>query len=392
MQDVIIIGAGPAGLSLGCSLADAGFRVSIVEKQPESALANPAYDGREIALTHLSKHLMERMGSWKRIPADAVSLVKEAQVLDGHSSYALHFDYREVCDDTLGFMVSNHRIRKAIYEEAKTRDTIRISCDTSVRAIQTSMTGASVSLTGGEVLEAKLVVAADSRFSESRRHMGIATAMRDFGKTAIVCKVTHAEPHHDTAYECFRYGGTLAILPLCNNESSVVITVSSDKAPGILEQSAAAFSAQVTEDFQRRFGEMQLASERYSYPLVATYANSFIARRFALIGDAAVGMHPVTAHGFNLGLKGQHVLAEEMKAARLNGLDFASDSVLARYNRRHRSASQPLYLATNAVVQLYTDDRPIPRLLRKAVLHMGNKIRPAKRAIMHQLTEVEPAV
>ena len=54
---------------------------------------------------------------------------------------------------------------------------------------------------------------------------------------------------------------------------------------------------------------MRLMGERHSYPLMAVHASSFFANRCALIGDAAVGMHPVTAHGFNLGLRGQATLA-----------------------------------------------------------------------------------
>jgi ubiquinone biosynthesis UbiH/UbiF/VisC/COQ6 family hydroxylase len=386
-KDVIIVGAGPAGLSFACSLAESGLNITVIEKQAEELPAEPAYDGREIALTHLSKQLLETMGAWSHIPEDSVSLVKEAKILDGNSPYTLHFDYHEVCDDTLGHMVSNHQIRKALYEEVKAHHNIELLCEQSVEAIDTNEAVAAITLSNGKILSAPLIVAADSRFSQSRRSMGISARMHDFGKTAIVCRATHELPHHETAYECFRYGGTLAMLPLPGNESSVVITVSTDKAASILEQSEALFNADITAQFDRRFGEMKLSSERFSYPLVATYADKFTAERFALIGDAAVGMHPVTAHGFNLGLKGQHILANQIKQAMKTGVDIGVNSVLAGYDRKHRMASKPLYMATNAIVQLYTNDRKIPKLLRKAVLRLGNHLTPARKIIMHQLTE-----
>ena len=50
--DVVIGGAGPVGLCLARALAEQGRRVAVVDRQPRAALEAPAFDGREIALTH----------------------------------------------------------------------------------------------------------------------------------------------------------------------------------------------------------------------------------------------------------------------------------------------------------------------------------------------------
>ena len=75
---VIIIGAGPAGLSLACSLADTDIEITIIEKQSIKHLSSPSYDGREIALTHLSKKILEELGVWKRLSSKTISPIKEA--------------------------------------------------------------------------------------------------------------------------------------------------------------------------------------------------------------------------------------------------------------------------------------------------------------------------
>ena len=87
------------------------------------------------------------------------------------------------------------------------------------------------------------------------------------------------------------------------------------------------------------------------------YAHRFVGERSALIGDAAVGMHPVTAHGFNLGLASAQRLAQGIVEQQRRGADIAAAGMLARYQRGHRLASRPLYEATNAIASLYTDDR-----------------------------------
>ena len=57
-KDIVVIGAGPAGLSFASSLADTELDVLIIERQPLADLSDPMFDGRDIALTHCSQKLM----------------------------------------------------------------------------------------------------------------------------------------------------------------------------------------------------------------------------------------------------------------------------------------------------------------------------------------------
>ncbi len=388
-QDIIIIGAGPAGLSFARAMAETGLNIILLEKQPESVLANPSYDGREIALTHLSHRIMKDLGMWTLIPDQYISLIKKAKVLNGVSPYTLNFDHAESGEDNLGFMVSNQNIRKAAYNSLSGFKNIQIMDKTEVSAVGTDQDKGWVELSDGQRLEAPLIVAADSRFSATRRMMGISTSMLDFGRTCVVCTMSAELPHHETAYECFHFGRTLAVLPLNNNQVSIVITLKSEESETLLSLSKEAFAEDIKTRMEERFGEMELTSELFPYPLVATFANSFHKNRFVLIGDAAVGMHPVTAHGFNLGLRGAHSLANEIKETLNIGGDFSSHMILERYSRQHRRTSAPLYHGTNALVKLYTKETPTAKLARRVLLRLGNHIAPAKRLIMNQLTEIK---
>ncbi len=114
--DIAVIGAGPTGLSFALSLRDAGLRVALVEKQPQQALAAPQYDGREIALTHLSKRLMTLHGSWQRLTAEAICPLQAADVINGRSDYRLNFTAPAGDNGPLGYLVSNQHIRRAIWK------------------------------------------------------------------------------------------------------------------------------------------------------------------------------------------------------------------------------------------------------------------------------------
>jgi ubiquinone biosynthesis UbiH/UbiF/VisC/COQ6 family hydroxylase len=385
--DVIIIGGGPAGLSFARLLSETNLKILIIEKQDEECLAQPAYDGREIALTHLSHKIMSQAGMWKKIPAKSISLIKDAKVLNGNLDDALFFDHRKSGKENLGYMISNHLIRKAAYEVVRPLKNVTLMTEVEVSDVTTDLHQGVVTLKGGKKFTAKLVIAADSRFSSTRRMMGIPVSMRDFGRVCIVCRVALDRDHDETAYECFFYDRTLAVLPLNGRYCSVVITIAAEDAGRVLNQTPQEFGHEITQRMEGSFGNMSLDTELFPYPLIGTYADRFYANRYALMGDAAVGMHPVTAHGFNFGLRGADTLAREIKAACDLGLDFAAPDVLARYDAAHRAATWAMYVGTNTVVGLYTKTTPLAKLARKSLLMIGQNFPPAKKMIMNQLTE-----
>lgn len=388
-HDIIIIGAGPAGLSFARTLSDTGLNMVLVERQPLSVLENPPEDGRDIALTHTSETLMRNLGLWAHIPGDRIGTIRDARVLNGADPYALHFAAEDSGAAYLGRIVPNHLIRKAAFEAVRHSDNVSILTEKSVTGVETDAREGRVTLDDGTVLSAPLVIAADSRMSENRRRMGISAKMTDFGRVVIVCELSHELPHDDIATECFHYDRTLAILPMAGNVSSAVITLPADQADAVLAMSAGEFAADIAERFEHRLGKMELVTERHPYPLMGVIADRFVANRFALVGDAAVGMHPVTAHGYNLGLTGAALLAAEIRGAKMRGEDIGSMAGLLSYERQHRRKVLPLYHGTNAIVRLFTDTSPPAKLLRSAALRLGNVLGPVKKQIEKQLTEIQ---
>lgn len=400
-SDVLIVGAGPAGLSLAIALAQAGFSATVVEQQPEAALADPAPDGREIALTHPSVATLQRLGTWAGLQPSERGAIREAQVHDGplgrHGPLRLHTGGAQV----LGAIVSNHALRRTAHAVAARTAGVRLLTGAQVHRVATNVDHAELGCTLAPAegsaasqtlqLRAPLLVAADSRFSATRRQLGIGADITDFGRTVIVCRMRHALPHGGTAHECFGYERTLAILPLPDSPQgqpacSVVVTAGAADAAALMALPPEAFAAQVQAQFQQRLGPMVLDGARHAYPLVGVYAKRFAGLRCALLGDAAVGMHPVTAHGFNLGLAGVERLVGALVAGRNQGHDTGHAAALARYAGAHHRHAWPMYQGTNAIVRLYTDARPLPRMLRQGVLQLARRLPPLQAAIVGQLT------
>ena len=384
--DIIIVGAGPAGLSFARSLANTGLRIALIEKQSREQLKTPEFDGRDIALTRLSVRILKELGIWARIKPDDKPPIKEARVLDGTSPYSLNFSNERDSLDALGFIVSNHVIRKELFDEVQLLDNVDVHSGSAVTSVSTDSGKASVVLSDGQVIQSRLVVAADSRFSETRRMVGIPAYMHDFGRVCIVCRMEHQRPHDAIAFECFHYRRTLAVLPLTSHCSSIVVTAAMDLRDSIMEMDEAQFSCDIRHRFNNRYGDMKLISRRFAYPLVAVHASKFYAKRFALIGDAAVGMHPVTAHGYNLGLSGQDILAQEIINSSAQRQDIGATSLLERYQRRHMRMTKPMFHGTNEIVKFFTDDRIPAKLARKVVLRLAQRVPPIRQLIQNKLT------
>lgn len=383
--DIAVVGAGPAGLCFAQSLADTGLSILVIERQPLDALREPAFDGREIALTQRSVRILRELGLWERLGASDIAPLRSARVVNGPSLHGLCVAPGADEEAELGFLVPNDRIRRAAYACVEQQANVTVLTDVAVAAASFDGDMPRLQLADGRSVTARLLVAADSRFSAVRREAGVAADMHDFGKTMLVCRMALEKTHDGEALEWFDHGQTLALLPLHQGEASVVLTLPGHEMKAVMALDDERFASDMRRRFDDRFGHMQLTSTRHTYPLVGVYARSFVAPRFALIGDAAVGMHPVTAHGFNLGLRSVETLASGIRRAHADGQDFASLRVLRHYERAHRRATLPLYLATLAIVKLYTNDRPAARLARHMLLRAAQATPPFRTALARVL-------
>ena len=384
IYDIAIIGSGPNGDALACALADTNLKIVIIDKQPLKTLENPKIDGRDIALTHRSINVLKEIGFWDLIPNNLISKINKAKIFDGDSAYSLNFENKNINKDHLGCLIPNFLIKKTLKKLLKKRKNI-FSIESEIIDFYNEGDFNSILLSNKKKIKASLIIGADTRFSYSRSKMGISSFVKDFKKNMIVCRMKIENNHNNTAYEFFKYNKTLALLPYVNNEASIIITDNKKNTEKLLKLKKKDFNFEIENNFNSIFGKMHLIGKRYSYPMITVYSKKFTSNRFALIGDAAVGMHPVTAHGFNLGLQGITILSKEIKSALKNNIDIGSNFVLNKYQYKMHLAAIPLYFGTNTIVQLYTNTSRPAKIARKFALRAVNTIKPFKRAFMNVL-------
>ena len=282
-------------------------------------------------------------------------------------------------------MVPNQIIRKAIYKKLQTLKKIKIFSKNEVSKIISNKFLSKVYLKNKKILESKLTVVADGRLSKNREKLGIYANKTNFGTSMTVFRMKHQLNNNNIASEYFHYTQTLAVLPIQRNLSSIVITLQNDKSKIFLNMTKEKINQKIENDLKRKFGKMSLIGKKYTYPMLTVYSNEFFRDRCVLVGDAALSMHPITAQGFNLGLQGIDILQNEIKNALINKIDLGDTSVLKRYEKKFRKISLPIYLATNGIAKLYTNQSFPTKIIRKTVLRLGNIIWPIKNAIMDEL-------
>jgi len=396
--EVCIIGAGPVGGALACRLAAAGVPTVVVDRAPLPPMEHPAFDGRAFAIAAGSRQLLETAGVWDRLAEPACPIL-DIRSSDGRlgrpaSPLFLHFDHRETSDRApFGWMVEARSLRVALNANMHTLPALHVFAP-AVAAVERNEDGATVNIAAGPRIDCRLVVAAEGRNSPLRRAAGIPVTTLPYDQTGIVCAISHAQPHHNTALEHFLPSGPFAQLPMCAsadaesggslNVSAIVWTERTPIARRMLALDDARFARAITRRLGDHLGEVHCIGRRWSYPLGAMHAHRYYDTRLALIGDAAHTIHPIAGQGLNLGFRDVIALSEVLIDAWRCDADPGRADLLKRYQRRRRPDNLLMLTATDALDRLFSSDNPVVRLARDIGIAAVHRTPPLKRLFMRQ--------
>ena len=386
--DVIITGGGLNGPALALALAQAGLSVVVIDAQPARARAAAAFDGRAYALAIASKRLLGAIGIWDRV-AEETQPILEIKASDGRpgegpAPFFLQFDSAEIEEGPMGFMLEDRHLYSAFLDAMEAEERITHLPATTVTAQEAGPAGITVTLSDGRQLTGRVLAGCDGRASGTAERAGIRRTGWGYGQTALVCAVEHEQPHHGIAQQFFMPSGPLAILPLKGNRSSIVWSETEEDARAIAALDDEDFLAVLRPRFGDFLGRIKLAGGRFTYPLSLTLADSYVADRLALVGDAAHGVHPIAGQGLNLGFRDVGALAEVLVEAHRRGEDIGAADVLERYQSWRRFDATTLALGMDAVNRLFSNDNPLLRAARDVGMGIVNGLPGLRRAFIRQ--------
>jgi 2-octaprenyl-6-methoxyphenol hydroxylase len=372
--DFVIAGAGVSGLALAAAVKEAmrsGVSIALVDPAPPPAAG--ATRLRTVAIADGPRRLLERIGAWQAIEPNAQAILKMA-IVDGRTRDAIrptHLHFEAKSSGPLAHLAFNDDVVGALTALCDRLEVQRFAA--SVVDWTPGRRVASLGLSDGRSLRARLAVAADGARSKLATLAGVATIGSDYDQAGIVATIAHERAHEGRAEQHFLPAGSFAILPLPGRRSSIVWNERRADARALLELDPEALTRELEVRFTPKLGEIHLASRAEAFPFRFQVARRFVGERLALVGDAAHVVHPLAGQGLNLGLRDVAALAETIVGELRLGLDPGAPGPLAGYEGRRRFDVAASGLGLDALNRLFSNDFAGLRLLRDLGLRIVDR-------------------
>lgn len=336
--DILISGAGIAGMVAAAGLARSGWRVTLVDPAPPvQEAAAEGSDLRSTAFLQPARTLFERLDLWPLLaghatPLDVLRVVDSSgwpPVLRGSRA----FEAADLGIDSFGWNVPNWLTRREVGRALAALPGVDLRWGTGFAGMLTRDGEARVRLTDGTRLSARLVLGADGRASPVAEAAGIARRVTRYGQKALAFAVTHDLPHGNVSTEIYNSGGAFVTVPLPDHQgrpaSAIVWMADGPRAVALARLEQEDFEAELRLRALDVLGGMRLASPIRVWPVVTQRAERLVARRVALVAEAAHVLPPIGAQGLNTSLADVAALLATLEAA----ADPGAPELLASYAR-----------------------------------------------------------
>ncbi|MDS0858857.1 UbiH/UbiF family hydroxylase [Burkholderia pseudomultivorans] len=362
--DVAVVGGGLVGKTAALALTQSGYKTALLAQPATPRPADLAFDTRVYALSSSSQALLERLRVWQALDHSRLAPVYDMRVYgDAHAE--LHFSAYQASVPQLAWIAESSLIEASL--DAALRFQPHLTWfDARAQGFDVRADAAVLTLSSGQVLEADLVVGADGAHSWVRSQMGARIERRDYRQTGVVANFKASLPHRETAYQWFRDGEIVALLPLPDGHVSLVWSAHTAHADELLALDPAQLAAEVERVSHGQVGALECVTPAAGFPLALQTIDKLIAPRVALVGDAAHLIHPLAGQGMNLGLRDVAALADAI-ANKESFRNLGDTVLLRRYERSRREDIRALMVATDGLQRLFA----VPGSLAKAVRNAG---------------------
>ena len=350
-HDIVIAGGGMAGASAAIGLARAEFNVAIIEAVDRSADHQPSYDDRTLVLNRASLNVLANLdilpGGLTRCP------IRHIDVSRAHGFGHVRLNAAEHDLDQFGEVVVARELGNRLMACLAETEGITEYCPERLETFQLEDEGDRVALrlASGKRLRTRLLVAADGTGSAVRQAAGIASRLHDYRQSALIFNVMADPASGDTAHERFTPEGPLAFLPQTEGRFGVVWVDSTARIEAALKLGDDELINHLKQRAGSGFRAFSRPGKRAHYPLKLLRTPVPIGKRVVCIGNAANTIHPVSAQGFNLGLRDVAGLIDVLARAH----DPGAAVWMARYVQARNADQADTVRYTDTLARAFTN-------------------------------------
>ena len=368
--DVCIRGGGIVGRTLALLLAKERLKVALVVH--DGAGVEGHSDVRAYALNQKSKSLLESLRCWP--DAKHATPVHKMQV-HGDDGGEVVFNAADSHTDALAWIVDVPVLEAQLAQATQFQPQIE-QFSTAPRAT--------------------LTVVCEGKASTSREEFGVEFDVTRYTQHAVATRLFCEYPHYDTARQWFDRDSILGVLPMSlalgsdalqRNSVAIVWSTEAAHADALMAMGEEAFCQAVQTACHTSFGKMSLASPRAVWPLQLAQARSWTGSKngvsWALAGDAAHTVHPLSGQGLNLGLADVAELAS-LLATRDYWRSVADEKLLRRYQRSRKLEAALLSGATDGLQRLFSQNGSVLQRLRNVGMNGFERSGPLKNWVARQ--------
>lgn len=373
--DAIVVGGGLVGASLAVGLARRGQRVAMIEAIQRDADHQPSYDDRTLVVNAASLNILDNLGllpdSLTRMPIRHIRISRAGGF--GH----LALDCADYDQQQFGAVIVARELGNVMLETLDSQSSIKQFCPARLQSFRVDPEQVEVSLEDGRTLSAGLLVGADGNRSPVRELAGLPCQKHDYHQSAMIFNIRpeHAPAH--TAWERFTPEGPLALLPQPEGRLGAVWIDHSEKIETAMAWSDDELSQRLVQRFGPALGGFFRPGKRSRYPLVCQRTPWPVADRLVLVGNAANAVHPVSAQGFNLGLRDVGGLVDALEGHD----DPGNETALHAYARARQADQESTVRYTDTLARAFTN----PSLVASLASGLGLAAHAASRGLSRRL-------
>ncbi|MXZ81513.1 MAG: UbiH/UbiF/VisC/COQ6 family ubiquinone biosynthesis hydroxylase [Gammaproteobacteria bacterium] len=381
VYDVAVSGGGVVGGTLAGLLALQGFSVCLISRERPAEWDPNDHHPRVNAVNHSSIRIFRHLGIWEDIRSKRVSPYFRMTVWERDTGGLITFDARDIRVPHLGAIIENNAVTSSLFDFLERQPNVAIVGESGLQEIAARPDGLRLHTDSGCDILCRLLVGADGGESATRTLSGIGSTEYETGQRAIVAEVVPENGHDNTAWQVFLPTGPAALLPLRNGRCSLVWSCDEEYFDEMMALDDAGFCQALSSCFQGRPGEIVQCGKRHSFPLRQHHADTYIAERVALIGDAAHSIHPLAGLGANIGLLDAASLSQVLGQAAERGRDFAAHAALRRYERWRKGENAMVLTAMRGFKTLFGSEIPGSRAIGGAGLMLADRLAPLKKML-----------